>query len=72
MRPGYPQALVHLSNNHSATDLRDKVYVVLGIMEKLGNDHPIEVNYEISMQSLHVSDGVSLQHVKDAQISQYG
>jgi hypothetical protein len=47
-------ALLDLTKNYSATDPRDKVYAILGLLEELGVPPPLSPDYNISICQLYI------------------
>jgi hypothetical protein len=48
------ETLLYLSKDYYATNTKDKVYAVSGILESLSCNYPIEVDYETDVSKLYI------------------
>ncbi|EXM18489.1 hypothetical protein RAB80_003991 [Fusarium oxysporum f. sp. vasinfectum] len=53
--------LLDITRNYDATDPRDKVYAILGLLEELGYKSPLRVSYRISVEDLYTQVAMIIQ-----------
>ncbi|KAJ0155939.1 Uncharacterized protein HZ326_1884 [Fusarium oxysporum f. sp. albedinis] len=53
--------LLDITRNYDATDPRDKVYAILGLLEELGYNSPLRVSYHISVEDLYTQVAMIIQ-----------
>ncbi|KAL5600603.1 hypothetical protein FOVSG1_008415 [Fusarium oxysporum f. sp. vasinfectum] len=53
--------LLGMARNYDATDPRDKIYALLGLLEELGYKSPLRVSYRVSVEDLYTQVAKILQ-----------
>ncbi|KAH7240303.1 heterokaryon incompatibility protein-domain-containing protein [Fusarium redolens] len=62
---GHLASLLDMTRNYDATDPRDKVYAILGLLEELGYKSPLRVSYRVSVEELYTHVAKILQQDSD-------
>ncbi|KAL7755492.1 hypothetical protein ACKLNR_014590 [Fusarium oxysporum f. sp. zingiberi] len=58
---GHLASLLNIARDYDATDPKDKVYAILGLLEALGYKSPLRVDYRVSVEDLYTQIAKILQ-----------